>query len=116
MFSEARLNAPAGICIVCGPCVVTGEALKGKVICVLPLREAKRQVRRSSVHREIGCLDSYRIHRIAQVDNEIRRLSIDDAVAGRVAGGHGKTHQLSIGEGVLLGLYHRWPRARQSMQ
>ena len=36
VLSDWRLNAPAGICIVCGPCVVTGELLKWKVICVLP--------------------------------------------------------------------------------
>ena len=36
-LSEARLNAPAGICIVCGPGVVTGELLKWKVIVALPL-------------------------------------------------------------------------------
>ena len=43
------------------------------------------------------------IHRVGQVDNEVRRLGVDDAVAGRSGGGHGKTHQLSIGEGILLG-------------
>src|SRR6266404_4911403 len=37
MLSEARLNAPAGICIVCGPCTLTGEVLKWKVIVALPL-------------------------------------------------------------------------------
>src|SRR5438094_5215458 len=37
MPSEARLKAPAGICIVCGPSVVTGELLKWKVIVALPL-------------------------------------------------------------------------------
>ena len=42
------------------------------------------------------------IHRVAQVDNEVRRLGIDDAVAGRNGGGHSKTHQLSISEGILL--------------
>ena len=36
-LSEARLNAPAAICIVCAPCVVTGELLKWKVIVALPL-------------------------------------------------------------------------------
>ena len=40
---------------------------------------------------------------VAQIDNEVRRLGVDDAVAGRSGGGHGKTHQLSIGEGILLG-------------
>ena len=38
---------------------VTGELLKWKVICVLPAPKTKR-VRRSSIHREIGCLDSCR--------------------------------------------------------
>src|SRR4029077_20948011 len=41
MLSEARMNAPAGICIVCGPCNVTGEVLKWKVICVLPAPNTK---------------------------------------------------------------------------
>ena len=36
-LSEARLNAFAGIFIVCEPCVVTGELLKWKVIVALPL-------------------------------------------------------------------------------
>src|SRR4029077_15150879 len=36
-LSEARLNAFAGICIVCEPCVVTGELLKWKVIVALRL-------------------------------------------------------------------------------
>src|SRR5205823_6209209 len=50
----------------------------------------------------IACLDSCRIHGIGQVDDEINRLRIDDAVARRGGGGHGKTHQISIGEGILL--------------
>ncbi len=104
ILSEARLNAPAGICIVCGPCMVTGEVLKWKVIVALPLLKADG-VRRNSVHREIAGLDSCRIHRVGQVDNEVHRLGADDAVASRSSGGHGKTHQLSIGEGILLG----WP-------
>ena len=37
MLSEARLNAPAAICIVCGPCMVTGEVVKWKVSVVLLL-------------------------------------------------------------------------------
>ena len=36
ILSEARLNAPAGIFIVCGPCTLTGEVLKWKVSVVLP--------------------------------------------------------------------------------
>ena len=36
-----RLIAPAGICIVCGPCVLTGDVLKWKVIVVLPLLNTK---------------------------------------------------------------------------
>ena len=43
--------------MVCEPCVVTGELVKWKVICVLPLPNIT-EVRRSSVHREIACLDS----------------------------------------------------------
>src|SRR4029077_12534418 len=33
-LSEFRKIAPAGICIVCTPCIVTGEELKWNVICV----------------------------------------------------------------------------------
>src|SRR5206468_1794183 len=40
ILSEARLKAPAGIFIVCGPCVVTGVLLKWKVSVVLPLLNA----------------------------------------------------------------------------
>jgi hypothetical protein len=36
-LSDWRLNAPAAIFIVCGPWIATGELLKWKVICVLPL-------------------------------------------------------------------------------
>ena len=36
-LSDWRLNAPAGIFIVCGPCTLTGEVLKWKVIVALPL-------------------------------------------------------------------------------
>ena len=64
----------------------------------------RKRVRRSSVHREIGCLNSCRIHRVAQIDDEIRRLRVDDAVASRDRGGHGKADQLPVGKGVLLGL------------
>ena len=59
-------------------------------------------VRWDCVHCEIVGLDSCRIHRVGQVDNEVRRLGADDAVAGRSSGGHGKTHQVSIGVGILL--------------
>ena len=59
-------------------------------------------VRRDSVHREIAGLDSCRIHRVGQVDNEVHRLGADDAVASRSSGGHGKTHQLPVGVGILL--------------
>src|SRR3954465_1273347 len=38
--SEARLNAPAAMCIVCGPCTLTGEVLKWKVSVALPLLNA----------------------------------------------------------------------------
>src|SRR5213592_2187330 len=37
MLSEARKIAPAAICIVCRPCVITGELLKWKVIVALLL-------------------------------------------------------------------------------
>ena len=36
-LSEAWLNAPAGIAIVCRPCTVTGVLLKWKVIVALAL-------------------------------------------------------------------------------
>ena len=42
------------------------------------------------------------IHRIAQADNKVRGLRIDDAIASRVGGGHSKADQLSVGEGILL--------------
>src|SRR6266436_6203207 len=35
MLSELRRIAPAAICIVCGPCVATGDVLKWKVIVAL---------------------------------------------------------------------------------
>ena len=41
----------------------------------LPFDKAK-VVRRSSVNREIARLNSARIHRVAKVDNEVRRLSV----------------------------------------
>ena len=63
----------------------------------------RNRVRRSSVHREIGCLNGAGIHCVAQIDNKIRRLSVDDAIARRIAGGHSKTHQLPISKRVLLG-------------
>ncbi len=63
----------------------------------------RNRVRRGSVHREIGCLNGAGIHCIAQIDDKIRRLSIDDAVARRIAGGHSKADQLSISKRVLLG-------------
>src|SRR5437588_9344254 len=62
------------------------------------------RVRWNSIHGEIGWLDTALVDRVAQIDDELRRLSADDAVAGRVGTGHSKTYQLSIGEGVLLGL------------
>jgi len=68
----------------------------------ITIGKGRRKVRRNSVHREITCLDSTRVHRITQVDNEICRLGIDDGVTCRNASGHRKTHQLSIGEGILL--------------
>ena len=37
ILSELRRIAPAGMCIACEPCVVTGELLKWKVIVALPL-------------------------------------------------------------------------------
>jgi hypothetical protein len=40
ILSEARLNAPAGMFIVCGPWTLTGEVLKWKVSVVLPLLNA----------------------------------------------------------------------------
>jgi hypothetical protein len=71
--------------------------------CRVAIGEGRRQVRRSSVDREIACLDGCRIHRIGQVDNEIHGLRINETVARRGGGGHGKAHQFSIGKGVLLG-------------
>ena len=62
------------------------------------------RIRRSSIYRKIGCLDTCWDNRVAQVDNEIRRLRIYDATASRGCGGHGKAHQLSVGKGILLGL------------
>src|SRR5207248_4690620 len=50
-------------------------------------------VRWNSIHGEIGWLDTALVHRVAQIDDELRRLSADDAVAGRVGSGHGKTYQ-----------------------
>src|SRR5438105_15609786 len=61
------------------------------------------RVRCNSIHSEIAWLDTALVDRVAQIDVELRRLSVDDAVAGRVGGGHGKTYQLPVGEGVLLG-------------
>ena len=40
-LSDWRLNAPAAIFIVCGPCVDTGEVLKWKVIVALLLDSTK---------------------------------------------------------------------------
>src|SRR5438105_5340629 len=60
------------------------------------------RVRCNSIHSEIGCLDTAVVDLVAQVDDELRRLSVDDAVAGRVGSGHGKTYQLAVGEGILL--------------
>src|SRR6266542_1289112 len=37
ILSELRKIAPAGICIVCRPCVTSGELLKWKVIVAVPL-------------------------------------------------------------------------------
>ena len=39
--SDWRLNASAGICIVCGPSVVTGELLKWNVIVAFPFDSTK---------------------------------------------------------------------------
>src|SRR5439155_4361481 len=61
------------------------------------------RVRCNSIHSEIGWLDTALVDRVAQIDVELRRLSIDDAVASRVGGGHGKTYQLPVGEDILLG-------------
>ena len=61
-------------------------------------------VRRGSVNREIARLNSGRIHRIAQVDSELSRRSAYHAAASRVSGGHGKTNQIPVGKGILLGL------------
>ena len=61
-------------------------------------------VRWRSVHCEIGGLDSGWVRGIAQVDDEVHRLGVDHTVASRVSGGHGKTDELSVGEGILLGL------------
>src|SRR6266436_4748019 len=60
------------------------------------------RVRCNSIHSEIAWLDAALVDRVAQIDVELRRLSVDDAVAGRVGGGHGKAYQLPVGEGVLL--------------
>src|SRR5438445_5119341 len=60
------------------------------------------RVRCNSIHSEIGWLDTALVHRVAQVDDELRRLSVDDAIAGRVGSGHGKTYQLPVGEGIQL--------------
>src|SRR5438552_13233405 len=61
-------------------------------------------VRWNSIHSEIGWLDTALVDRVTQIDDELRRLSVDDAIARRIAGGHSKTDQLSVGEGVLLRL------------
>src|SRR5207244_9817289 len=69
----------------------------------IAIAEGRRQVRRSSVNSEIARLNSACIDRIAQVDYEVNRRSArNNAIAGRVRGGHGKTNQLSICEGILL--------------
>src|SRR5690242_15458348 len=61
------------------------------------------RVRWDPIHSEIAWLDTALVDRVAQIDVELRRLSVDDAVAGRVGSGHGKTYQLSISKRVLLG-------------
>ena len=59
----------------------------------IAIAEDRRMTRRSSVHREIGRLNSENIDRIAQVDYVVNRPSaVNNAVAGRSSSGHGKTH------------------------
>ena len=54
--------------------------------------------------REIARMKGIRIHRNAQVDSEVSRLSKHHTVTGRVSGSHRQSRQLPIGEGILLGL------------
>src|ERR1051326_338186 len=56
-----------------------------------------------SIHSEIAWLDTALVDRVAQIDVELRRLGVNDAVAGRVGSGHSETYQLSVGENILLG-------------
>ena len=83
---------------------VTGELLKWKVIVALPLLNTNEFAGVPFTVKSVACTVA-RIHRVTQVDDKVRWLRVDDAIAGRVAGGYSKTDQLSIGEGVLLG----WP-------
>ena len=61
-------------------------------------------VRRDSINSEIARLNAARIHRIAKVDNEVRRLSVYYATASRVSGSDGKANQIPVCEGILLRL------------
>src|SRR6266853_6960888 len=78
-----------------------GRCVEGEGDGQIPVAEGVR-VRWNSIHSEIAWLDTALVDRVAQIDVELRRLSVDDAVAGRIGGGHGKTYQLPVGEGVLL--------------
>jgi hypothetical protein len=60
----------------------------------IAITEGRRMTRRSSVHREIGRLNSENIDRIAQVDYVVNHpCAINNAVAGWSSSGYGKTHR-----------------------
>ena len=81
---------------------VTGVLLKWKVIVALPLLNTNEFAGVPFTVKSVACTVAG-IHRVAQVDDKVRRLRIDDAIASGSGGRHGKADQFSIGERILLG-------------
>ncbi len=75
--------------------------VEGKSNSLVTVAERAR-VRWYSINREIARIHSALVDRVRQVNHKVRRLSRHHAATGRVGSGHGKTDQLSVGEGVLL--------------
>ena len=73
-LSKVLVKGATGICIIFSPWFCTGNISKWNVMVASPFDKAKTVCRRS-VNSEIARIDGIRIGRVAQVDNEVRRLS-----------------------------------------
>ena len=100
-LSDWRLNAPAAIFIVCGPWIVTGELLKWKVICVLPLPNTNEFAAIPFTVKSLACTVDGLTAALRFITKSGRR-SGNKHTTSRVTRSDAKTQRHQVDEDILL--------------